>query len=73
MAKYSPYQNISAATRYPPVLITAAINDDRAQPGYAQLIQPTQDLAVIRAQPCPGDLACFLINSVRHHRKRVHV
>jgi prolyl oligopeptidase len=36
MAKYSPYHNISAATRYPPVLITAAINDDRVQPGHAR-------------------------------------
>src|SRR6185503_4734903 len=39
----------------------------------AQLMQPTQDLAVIRAQPCPGDLACLLIDGVRHHRKRVHI
>jgi prolyl oligopeptidase len=36
MAKYSPYHNISAETRYPPVLITAAINDDRVQPGHAR-------------------------------------
>ena len=36
-------------------------------------MQPTQDLAVIRAQPCPRDFACFLINSVRDNRKRVHV
>jgi hypothetical protein len=28
---------------------------------------------VIRAQPCPGDLACLLIDGVRHHRKRVHI
>jgi prolyl oligopeptidase len=34
--KYSPYYNISAARRYPPVLITAAINDDRVQPGHAR-------------------------------------
>jgi prolyl oligopeptidase len=36
MAKYSPYQNISATRPYPPVLITAAINDDRVQPGHAR-------------------------------------
>ena len=28
---------------------------------------------MIRAQPCPGDLACLLIDGVRHHRKRVHI
>jgi prolyl oligopeptidase len=36
MAKYSPYHNISSETRYPPVLITAAVNDDRVQPGHAR-------------------------------------
>ena len=36
MAKYSPYHNISAPRRYPPILITAAINDDRVQPGHAR-------------------------------------
>jgi prolyl oligopeptidase len=36
MAKYSPYHNISAETRYPPVLMTAAIDDDRVQPGHAR-------------------------------------
>ena len=36
MTKYSPYHNISAARRYPPVLITAATNDDRVQPGHAR-------------------------------------
>jgi prolyl oligopeptidase len=36
MAKYSPYHNISSTTRYPPVLITAAVNDDRVQPGHAR-------------------------------------
>jgi len=36
MAKYSPYQNISATRRYPPILITAATNDDRVQPGHAR-------------------------------------
>ena len=36
MAKYSPYQNVSAAVRYPDILITAAVNDDRVQPGHAR-------------------------------------
>jgi hypothetical protein len=34
-------------------------------------MQPTQDLAVIRARPCPRDLSCFLINGVRHDRNCV--
>jgi len=28
---------------------------------------------VIRAQPCPGDFSCFLIDGVRDDRKCVHV
>ena len=36
IAKYSPYHNISSTKRYPPVLITAAVNDDRVQPGHAR-------------------------------------
>ena len=36
ISKYSPYHNISADRRYPPVLITAATNDDRVQPGHAR-------------------------------------
>ena len=36
MAKYSPYHNISAIRSYPPILITAATNDDRVQPGQAR-------------------------------------
>jgi prolyl oligopeptidase len=36
LAKYSPYHNISSTTSYPPVLITAAVNDDRVQPGHAR-------------------------------------
>jgi len=38
-----------------------------------ELMQPTQDLAVIWAQPCPRDFACFLVNGMRHDRKRMHV
>ncbi|HZA11596.1 prolyl oligopeptidase family serine peptidase [Mycobacterium sp.] len=34
--KYSPYQNISADRRYPPVLITTSTRDDRVHPGHAR-------------------------------------
>ena len=33
ISKYSPYQNISADRRYPPVLITTSTRDDRVHPG----------------------------------------
>jgi prolyl oligopeptidase len=33
---YSPYQNISAERRYPPVLITTSTRDDRVHPGHAR-------------------------------------
>ncbi len=33
---YSPYHNISAERRYPPVLIITATNDDRVHPGHAR-------------------------------------
>ena len=36
IAKYSPYQNISAERRYPPVLITTSTRDDRVHPGHAR-------------------------------------
>jgi prolyl oligopeptidase len=36
IAKYSPYQNISADQRYPPVLITTSTRDDRVHPGHAR-------------------------------------
>jgi hypothetical protein len=36
-------------------------------------MRPTQNLAVIRAQSCTGDFACFLIDGMRHDRKRMHV
>jgi len=39
----------------------------------AQLAQPTQELAVVRTQPCPSDLACFLLDAMRDNRKRMHV
>ncbi len=36
ISKYSPYQNISADTGYPPVLITTSTRDDRVHPGHAR-------------------------------------
>jgi prolyl oligopeptidase len=36
MAEYSPYQNVSAETDYPPVLITTSTRDDRVHPGHAR-------------------------------------
>lgn len=36
IAKYSPYQNISASKSYPPVLITTSTRDDRVHPGHAR-------------------------------------
>lgn len=58
MAKYSPYHNISADRRYPPVLITAAINDDRVQPGHARKMTAALEAAAAlmarpRARPRP--------------------
>ena len=36
IGEYSPYHNISANRRYPPVLITTSTNDDRVHPGHAR-------------------------------------
>jgi prolyl oligopeptidase len=36
IAEYSPYQNISADRRYPPVLITTSTRDDRVHPAHAR-------------------------------------
>ncbi|MHA3023812.1 prolyl oligopeptidase family serine peptidase [Mycobacterium sp. BMJ-28] len=36
ISKYSPYQNISAERRYPPILITTSTRDDRVHPGHAR-------------------------------------
>ena len=36
ISQYSPYQNISAEKRYPPVLITTSTRDDRVHPGHAR-------------------------------------
>jgi prolyl oligopeptidase len=34
--KYSPYQNLSADRKYPPILITTSTRDDRVHPGHAR-------------------------------------
>ncbi|BBZ46022.1 prolyl oligopeptidase family serine peptidase [Mycobacterium parmense] len=36
ISEYSPYQNISAARHYPPVLFTTSTRDDRVHPGHAR-------------------------------------
>src|SRR6201999_1781745 len=36
IAEYSPYQNISAERRYPPLLMTTSTRDDRVHPGHAR-------------------------------------
>jgi len=32
---YSPYQNLKAGVRYPPILVTTADTDDRVVPGHS--------------------------------------
>ncbi len=36
IARYSPYQNVSARRRYPRVLFTTSTRDDRVHPGHAR-------------------------------------
>ena len=36
ISEYSPYQNISASRKYPPVLMTTSTRDDRVHPGHAR-------------------------------------
>jgi prolyl oligopeptidase len=36
ISKYSPYHNISADRKYPPVLITTSTRDDRVHPGHGR-------------------------------------
>ncbi len=47
IAKYSPYQNISADRRYPPVLITTSTRDDRVHPGHARKMTAALEAAAI--------------------------
>jgi prolyl oligopeptidase len=50
IAKYSPYQNISADRRYPPVLITTSTRDDRVHPGHARKMTAALEAAGHRVQ-----------------------
>jgi len=36
LQKYSPYQNVQADAKYPPVLFTTSTRDDRVHPGHAR-------------------------------------
>ncbi|OBK15094.1 prolyl oligopeptidase [Mycobacterium asiaticum] len=36
ISEYSPYQNISADRKYPPILMTTSTRDDRVHPGHAR-------------------------------------
>lgn len=36
ISKYSPYQNVQAGKRYPPILFTTSTRDDRVHPGHAR-------------------------------------
>ena len=36
LSKYSPYQNVKAGVRYPPVLFYLSTKDDRVHPGHAR-------------------------------------
>ena len=36
ISRYSPYQNVRAGTRLPPVLFTTSTRDDRVHPGHAR-------------------------------------
>ncbi|GAA1482255.1 prolyl oligopeptidase family serine peptidase [Gordonia sinesedis] len=36
MAEFSPYQNLSRDTHYPPILVTTSTRDDRVHPGHAR-------------------------------------
>jgi prolyl oligopeptidase len=45
IAEYSPYHNISADVRYPPVLITTSTRDDRVHPGHARKMTAALEVA----------------------------
>jgi prolyl oligopeptidase len=36
ISRYSPYQNVKAGVRYPPVLFYLSTKDDRVHPGHAR-------------------------------------
>ena len=58
IAEYSPYQNISADRRYPPLLITTSTRDDRVHPGHARKMTAALEAAGHRVQ------------LLREHRRR---
>ncbi len=45
ISEYSPYQNINAEKRYPPVLITTSTRDDRVHPGHARKMTAALEVA----------------------------
>jgi prolyl oligopeptidase len=45
ISEYSPYQNISADRRYPPMLITTSTRDDRVHPGHARKMTAALEVA----------------------------
>jgi len=45
ISEYSPYQNIDAEKRYPPVLITTSTRDDRVHPGHARKMTAALEVA----------------------------
>jgi prolyl oligopeptidase len=50
ISEYSPYQNISADRKYPPVLITTSTRDDRVHPGHARKMTAALEAAGHRVQ-----------------------
>ncbi len=36
ISRYSPYQNVKAGVKYPPILFTTSTRDDRVHPGHAR-------------------------------------
>jgi prolyl oligopeptidase len=50
IAEYSPYQNISADRRYPPLLMTTSTRDDRVHPGHARKMTAALEAAGHRVQ-----------------------
>jgi prolyl oligopeptidase len=49
ISEYSPYQNISATRKYPPVLFTTSTRDDRVHPGHARKMTAALEAAGHRA------------------------
>jgi len=39
ISRYSPYQNVKAGVKYPPVLFTTSTRDDRVHPGHARKME----------------------------------